>query len=95
MYSYETPHQRFLRMPPKTYFKSLFIGTERGRTLEKMSQAKVVPDSLKASECERNLNYCPPIPYVPDKDIVQDSVAAKHPAVKVKLPGNLEWAVPV
>ncbi len=60
-----------------------------------MSQAKLVPDGLKKSKCERNLNNRPPIPNVPDKDIVQDSVAAKHPAVKVKLPGNLKWAVPV
>ena len=95
MYTYETPHQRFLRTPPKSFFKKLFFGTELGRSLEKMSQAKLIPDGLKTSECERNLNYRPPIPYVPDKDIVQDSVAAKHPADKVKLPGNLEWAVPV
>ncbi len=95
MFTYKIPHQQFLLMLPKSFFKKLFLGTELGRNLEKMSQAKVIPDGLKTSECERNLNFCPPISYVPDKDIVQDSAAAKHPAVKIKLPGNLEWAVPI
>ncbi len=41
-----------------------------------MSMLKMVPDGLKAKECER-IKLCepPPVPYVPVKDEVQDEVA--------------------
>ncbi len=40
-----------------------------------MSMSKMVPDGLKPQECER-IKQCepPPVPYVPEKDKVQDEV---------------------
>jgi hypothetical protein len=41
-----------------------------------MSMSKMVPDGLKPQECERiKLREPPPVPYVPEKDKVQDEVS--------------------
>ncbi len=41
-----------------------------------MSMSKMVPDRLKPRECERiKLRDPPPVPYVPEKDEVQDEVS--------------------
>jgi hypothetical protein len=41
-----------------------------------MSMAKMVPDHLKPQECERiKLREPPPVPYVPEKDKVQDEIS--------------------
>jgi len=78
---YTTPQARFLSNPPKSPFKELFIGTELGRTLENMSNAKFAPDGLKQSECERNINYRPPIPYIPEKDAVSEALNEKSSTI--------------
>ncbi len=45
-------------------------------TLRKMSMLKVIPDGLKPQECKRvKLPEPPPVPYVPEKDKVQDKVS--------------------
>ncbi len=42
-----------------------------------MILAKAVPDSLKDRKCkEIALHECPLIPYVPEKDCVQETVSA-------------------
>jgi hypothetical protein len=42
-----------------------------------MNLAKAAPDSLKDCECEKMaLRECPPIPYVPKKDSVQETVSS-------------------
>jgi hypothetical protein len=42
-----------------------------------MSLAKVAPDGLKDRECEKmTLRERPPIPYVPEKDSVQETVSS-------------------
>ncbi len=42
-----------------------------------MSLAKAVPNGLKDRECKKTaLCECPPIPYVPEKDCVQETVSA-------------------
>jgi hypothetical protein len=42
-----------------------------------MSLAKVVPDCLKDCKCEKmTLHEHPPIPYVPEKDSVQETVSS-------------------
>jgi hypothetical protein len=42
-----------------------------------MSLAKAAPDSLKDCECEKMaLRECPPIPYVSEKDTVQETVSS-------------------
>ena len=41
-----------------------------------MSMTKMVPDYLKPRECERTkLREPPPVPYVPEKDEVQEEVS--------------------
>jgi hypothetical protein len=41
-----------------------------------MSMSKMVPDGLKPRECERiKLREPPPVPYMPEKDKVQDEVS--------------------
>ncbi len=41
-----------------------------------MSMSKMVPDHLKPQECKRiKLRKPPPVPYVPEKDEVQDKVS--------------------
>jgi hypothetical protein len=41
-----------------------------------MSMSKMVPNHLKPRECERiKLRKPPPVPYVPEKDEVQDEVS--------------------
>jgi hypothetical protein len=41
-----------------------------------MSMAKMVPDHLKPQECKRiKLREPPPVPYVPEKDEVQDEIS--------------------
>jgi hypothetical protein len=41
-----------------------------------MSLAKAVPESIKDRECERfALQECPPVPYVPEKDPIQETVS--------------------
>jgi len=42
-----------------------------------MSLAKAAPDGLKDCECEKMaLRERPPIPYVPEKDSVQETVSS-------------------
>jgi hypothetical protein len=42
-----------------------------------MSLAKAVPDGLRNRECKRTaLRKRPPVPYVPEKDEVQETVSA-------------------
>jgi len=41
-----------------------------------MSMSKMVPDYLKPWECERTkLREPPPVPYVPEKDEVQEEIS--------------------
>jgi hypothetical protein len=41
-----------------------------------MSMSKMVPDGLKPRECKRvKLRKPPPVPYMPEKDKVQDEVS--------------------
>jgi hypothetical protein len=41
-----------------------------------MSLVKAVPKSIKDKECKRfALQECPPVPYVPEKDPVQETVS--------------------
>ncbi len=61
-------------------FKELIVTNPKLlRGLHGMSMLKMVPDGLKARECEQiKLHEPPPVPYVPVKDEVQDEVARMH-----------------
>lgn len=62
-----------------------------------MSLAKAVPDGLKDRECENTaLRECPPIPYVPEKDCVQETVSAyKDNHLKTQIGEGMELRVPI
>jgi hypothetical protein len=73
-----TSFQRFLSDPPLSSFKELIVSTPQLlRNLHTMSLAKAAPDGLKDRECEKMaLQECPPIPYAPEKDSVQEPVSS-------------------
>ncbi len=62
-----------------------------------MSLAKAVPDSLKDHECEKTaLHERPRIPYVPEKDCVQETVSAyKDNHLKTQIVEGMELQVPI
>ncbi len=85
----------FLRVPPKSPFKKLLLGTGLWRyTYIKMSTNLKSTDMLKDVECEKGqLAQRPPIPYVPMVDLVTPK---EDPAIlKVKLPDNSHISVPI
>jgi hypothetical protein len=91
------PHQKFLESPPKSFFKSFFLGTKLGQALQVMSTSKAVPEGLKNQECEKgNRKKCPPIPYVPVADEVQEAISkGKDFSYKIKLSNKTEFSVPI
>ncbi len=73
-----TNFQRFASNPPLSSFKKLILLTLRLlHNLHMMSLVKAVPDGLKGCKCKRiTLHKRPPIPYVPKKDSVQETMSA-------------------
>jgi hypothetical protein len=69
--------QRFLNKEQRFSFKKLVVSMPLLlQGLHTMSLAKSVQDGLKPQECKRTkLREPPPVPYVPDKDEVQEVVA--------------------
>ncbi len=72
-----TRFQRFLSNPPCSSFKKLIISTPRlVQALRTISIAKAVPKGIKDRESKRfALQEPPPVPYVPEKDPVQETVS--------------------
>ena len=62
-----------------------------------MSLAKAAPDGLKDRECKKMaLRKRPPIPYVPEKDSVQDTVSSfKDNHLKTPINEGTELQVPI
>ena len=61
-----------------------------------MSHAKVAPEGLKPQECERNAGRSkPPIPYIPEKDVIQEAVDSGASTLKLNLPHKVELRVPI
>jgi hypothetical protein len=62
-----------------------------------MSLAKAAPDGLKDRECEKMaLRECPPIPYVPENDSVQETVSSfKEAHLKTLIKEGTELRVPI
>jgi len=78
---------------PKS-FKALFYGTNLGAGLRRMSHAKVAPEGLKPQECERNVGRSkPPIPYIPEKEVIQEVIDSSANMLKLILP--MELHIPV
>ena len=85
----------FLRVPPKSPFKKLLLGTGLWRyTYVKMSTNFKSTDMLKDAEWEKGqLSQRPPIPYVPVVDVITPK---EDPAVlKVKLPNDSHISIPI
>ena len=80
----------------KSFFKALFIGTRLGATAARMSHAKAAPEGLRPEECKRNAGRIkPPVPYIPEKDILQEAVESSANTLKLTLPHKVELRVPV
>ncbi len=62
-----------------------------------MSLAKALPDGLKDRECKKMaLRERPPIPYVPEKDSVQEAVSSyKDNHLKMLIKEGTELQVPI
>jgi hypothetical protein len=61
-----------------------------------MSHTKVAPEGLKPQECERNMGRSkPPIPYIPEKDVIQGTIDSSTNTLKLTLPYKVELHVPV
>ncbi len=61
-----------------------------------MSHVKVAPGGLKPQECERTVGRSrPPIPYIPEKDVIQEAVDSSANMLKLLLPHKVELHVPV
>ena len=59
-----------------------------------MSHAKVAPEGLKPQECERNVGRSkPPIPYIPEKEVIQEVIDSSANMLKLILP--MELHIPV
>ncbi len=85
----------FLRVPPKSLFKKLLLGTGLWRyTYVKMSTNLKSTDMLKDAKCKkRQLAQRPPIPYVPVVDLITPK---EDPAIlKVKLPCDSHISIPI
>jgi hypothetical protein len=62
-----------------------------------MSLVKAAPDGLRDCKCKKMaLRECPPIPYVPEKDSVQDTVSSfKDNHLKTLINEGTELRVPI
>ncbi len=83
----------FLRVPPKSSFKKLWLGTGLWQHAI-MSTTLKTPDGLNNAECEKGqLSNRPPIPYVPEVDIVTPK--GEPQTLKVKLPDESHLNMPI
>ncbi len=77
--------------PPRSSYKTLFLGTSLGAALSRMSTEKVAPVRLKNQECERGRGgEKAPIRYVPDRDPVQEALDLKPETLKCTLTNGLD-----
>jgi hypothetical protein len=80
----------FHRCAPKSFYKAFFVGTPLGIALRNIKMSKAVPDGLKPQECEQgNSRVKPPIPYIPEKDELQEAVESMA-SIKLTLPTKME-----
>ncbi len=67
------------------------------QALRIMSASKSVPEGLKNQDYKKgNRKKCPPIPYVPVVNEVQEAATkGKEYSYKIKLPDKTEFSVPI
>jgi hypothetical protein len=84
--------------PPRSSFKKLIVSTPKLlRYLHTTSLAKAAPDGLKDRKCKKTaLRKHPLIPYVPEKDSVQETVSFfKDNHLKTLIKEGTELRVPI
>jgi hypothetical protein len=82
--------------PPRSSYKTLFLGTSLGAALSRKSTEKIAPVGLKNQECERGRGgEKAPIRYVPDRDPVQEALDLKPETLKCTLANGSETRVTV
>ncbi len=83
----------FLRVPPKSSFKKLLLGTGLSQ-YPKMSTSLKSLDGLKDAECKKGqLSHRPSIPYITVVDIVAPK---EEPQIfKIKLPDASHLSMPI
>jgi hypothetical protein len=89
--------QRFLATSPLSSFKKLLI-LRLVYALCTISLVEAVPDGFKDRECERfTLQECPPVPYVPEKDSVQETVSLlnSNQSLKTTIWADAELCLPI
>jgi hypothetical protein len=83
----------FLQVLLKSSFKKLLLSTGLWQH-SKMSTTLKSPNGLKNAECKQGqLSNRPPIPYVPETDIVTPKEESE--SLKVKLPDNSHLNMPI
>jgi hypothetical protein len=91
--------QRFLNKPPRSYYKKLIISNPQlVQVLRTMSIVKAVPEGIKDHKCKRfALQECPPVPYVPEKDPVQETVSLlkSDQSLKTTIGADAEPRLPI
>ena len=81
---------------PQSFFKALFVGTKRGDTLKGMTLTKAVSQGLKPHKWERGSHRNkPPIPYIPEKDKLQEAIESGATTIKLLLRHKVEVRVSV
>ena len=61
-----------------------------------MSHTKVAPEGLKPQECKSKVGKSkPPIPYFPEKDVIQEAIDSSANTLKLTLPHKVELCIPV
>jgi hypothetical protein len=97
--SSRTRLQCFLATPPLSSFKKLVISTPQlVHALHTMLLAKAVPEGIKDRECKRfALREHPPVPYVPEKDSVQEMVSLlkSNQSLKMTIGADVELRLPI
>ncbi len=83
----------FLRVPPKSSFKKLLLGTGLWHHAKTSTSLKS-PDGLKDVECKKGqLSHRSPIPYVPVVDVVTPK---EEPQIfKIMLPDASQLSMPI
>jgi hypothetical protein len=87
------PTAGFLRVPPKSSFKKLLLGTGLWQHTKMNTSLKSL-ERLKDAECKKGqLSHWLPIPYVPVVDII---TPMEEPQVfKIKLPDAFHLSMPI
>ena len=89
---------RFVSDTPHSSFTKLIVSTPRlPCNLHPMSLVKAAPDGLKVHECKKMaLHKCPLIPYVPEKDSVQETISSfKVNHLRMLISKGAELQVPI